>query len=109
MAGSGTLAARCRGDPSSTAPAATRAEWFRCFLDGYGLARAARADLVERILRFAITDNGWYARTQGFTREARNGEGLWTLARQSRAALCTLEHRDLLTRASPAMTGNSHR
>ncbi|MGX7671515.1 phosphotransferase [Plantactinospora sp. DSM 117369] len=81
-------------------PAATRAEWFRCFLDGYGLARAARADLVERILRFAIIDNGWYARTQGFTRESRNGEGLWTLAWQSRAALWTLEHRDLLTRAA---------
>lgn len=77
-----------------------RAEWFRRFLDGYGLARAARADLIERILRFAITDNGWYARTQGFTRESRDVEGLWTLAWQSRAALWTLEHRDLLLSAA---------
>lgn len=81
-------------------PAATRAEWFRCFLDGYGLPRTARADLVDRILRFAITDNGWYARVQGFTRESRNTEGLWTLAWQSRAALWTLEHRDLLIHAA---------
>lgn len=81
-------------------PAATRAEWFRCFLDGYGLAREARADLVDRILRFAVRDNGWYARVQGFTRESRDTEGLWTLAWQSRAALWTLEHRDLLTHAA---------
>jgi hypothetical protein len=81
-------------------PAATRANWFRSFLDGYGLPRAARADLVDHILRFVITDNGWYARTQGFTRESRDGEGLWTLAWQSRAALWTLEHRGLLTRAA---------
>jgi hypothetical protein len=79
-------------------PAAeTRAEWFRSFLDGYGLSRDARTDLVDRILRFVITDNGWYARTQGFTRESRDADGLWTLAWQSRAALWTLEHRDLLT------------
>jgi hypothetical protein len=42
-------------------PAATRAEWFRGFLDGYGLPRDARTDLVDRVLRFVITDNGWYA------------------------------------------------
>ena len=78
-------------------PAATRAEWFRGFLDGYRLPRAERADLVERILHFVIADNGWYARTQGFTQESRNTEGLWTLAWQSRAALWTLEHRELLT------------
>ncbi len=78
----------------------TRAEWFRSFLDGYGLARSARHDLIDRILRFAITDNGWYARVQGFTPESRNLEGLWTLAWQSRAALWTLEHRELLTRAA---------
>jgi hypothetical protein len=78
----------------------TRAEWLRSFLDGYGLARAARADLVDRILRFAIRDNGWYARVHGFTRESRNTEGLWTLAWQSRAALWTLEHRELLTAAA---------
>ncbi|MEU0885845.1 hypothetical protein ABZ345_45335 [Lentzea sp. NPDC005914] len=79
-------------------PAETRAEWFRCFLDGYGLPHDARTSLVDRILRFVITDNGWFARTQGFTRESRDAEGLWTLAWQSRAALWPLEHRDLLTR-----------
>lgn len=78
-------------------PAATRAEWFRSFLDGYGLPRDARTDLVDRILHFVIADNGWYARTQGFTRESRDADGLWTLAWQSRAALWTLEHRELLT------------
>lgn len=81
-------------------PAATRAGSFRCLLDGYGMPRDARTDLVDRILRFVITDNGWYSRTQGFTRESRDAEGLWTLAWQSRAALWTLEHRDLLTRAA---------
>jgi hypothetical protein len=80
--------------------AATRAEWYRCLLDGYELPRPARADLVDRIVRFAITDNGWYARRQGFTRDSRDAEGLWTLAWQSRAALWTLEHRDLLARAA---------
>jgi hypothetical protein len=80
--------------------AATRAEWYRSLLDGYGLPRAARADLVDRIIRFAVIDNGWYARIQGFTRESRDTEGLWTLAWQSRAALWTLEHRDLLTRTA---------
>jgi hypothetical protein len=79
-------------------PAATRAEWFREFLDGYGLVRSARCDLIDRILRFVIADNGWYARVQGFTRESVSGEGLWTLAWQSRAALWTLEHRELLER-----------
>ncbi|MFS8100195.1 phosphotransferase [Lentzea alba] len=70
-------------------PAAARAEWFRSFLDGYGLAHQARQDLVDRILRFVITDNGWYARLHGST-------PAW----QSRAALWTLEHRDLLTKAA---------
>jgi hypothetical protein len=77
-------------------PAATRAEWFRGFLDGYGLPRDARTDLVDRVLRFVITENGWYARMRGFTRESRDADGLWTLAWQSRAALWTLEHRHLL-------------
>lgn len=80
--------------------AATRAEWWRSFLDGYRLPRAARADLVDRVLRFVIADNGWFARMRGFTRESRDAEGLWTLAWQSRAALWTLEHRELLTRAA---------
>lgn len=80
--------------------AGVRAEWFRSLLDGYRLERAARSDLVDRILRFAVKDNGWYARVQGFTRESRNLEGLWTLAWQSRAALWTLEHREVLTRAA---------
>lgn len=80
--------------------AGARAEWFRSLLDGYGLARPAREGLIDRILRFAITDNGWYARVHGFTRESRNAEGLWTLAWQSRAALWTLEHRSLLTRTA---------
>lgn len=70
-------------------PPGIRAGWFRCFLDGYGLPRAARASLVARILRFVITDDGWYARTQGFTRDSRDAEGVWTLAWQSRAALWT--------------------
>jgi hypothetical protein len=52
-------------------PAATRAGWFRSFLDGYRLPRAARADLVDRVLRFVIKDNGWYARIRNFTRESR--------------------------------------
>ncbi|WP_086665817.1 aminoglycoside phosphotransferase family protein [Lentzea kentuckyensis] len=77
-------------------PAAIRAEWFRGFLDGYGLPRDKRADLVDRVLRFVIADNGWYARMHGFTRESRDADGLWTLAWQSRAALFTLEHRALL-------------
>jgi aminoglycoside phosphotransferase (APT) family kinase protein len=82
-------------------PAAqTRAGWFKNFLDGYGLAHTARTDLIDRILRFAIRDNGWYARVQGFTRESTDTEGLWTLAWQSRAALWTLEHRELLTRTA---------
>ncbi len=80
--------------------AATRAVWFRAFLDGYGLARPARSGLVDRMLRFAIRDNGMYARTQGFTPGAVSAEGLWTLAWQSRAALWTLENRDVLTRAA---------
>ncbi|MFI0481938.1 aminoglycoside phosphotransferase family protein [Actinomadura sp. 9N215] len=78
--------------------AATRAEWFAAFLDGYELPRDRRADLIDRILHFVIRDNGWYARVQGFTQEST--EGLWTLAWQSRAALWTLEHRDLLTRTA---------
>jgi hypothetical protein len=81
-------------------PADTRAVWFRSFLDGYGLARASRTDLIERILRFAIKDNGWYARVQGFERDSRDTAGLWTLAWQSRAALWTLEHREQLLRAA---------
>jgi hypothetical protein len=80
--------------------ARTRAGWYKTFLDGYGLARSARADLIDRILRFAIRDNGWFARVQGFTRESTDAEGLWTLAWQSRAALWTLEHRELLTQTA---------
>lgn len=80
--------------------AATRAEWFRAFLDGYGLPRTQRADLIDRIPHFVIRDHGWYARVQGFTQETTDTEGLWTFAWQSRAALWTLEHRDLLTRAA---------
>ncbi|TDB83685.1 aminoglycoside phosphotransferase family protein [Actinomadura sp. KC216] len=78
--------------------AATRAGWFASFLDGYGLAHDHRADLIDRILHFVIRDNGWYARVQGFTPEST--EGMWTLAWQSRAALWTLEHRELLTRTA---------
>ncbi|TMR36769.1 phosphotransferase [Actinomadura geliboluensis] len=78
-------------------PAATRAEWFKAFLDGYGLPRRQRTDLIDRILHFLIKDNGWYSRVQGFTQHNTHTEGLWTLAWQSRAALWTLEHRELLT------------
>ncbi|WP_301176056.1 phosphotransferase [Actinomadura geliboluensis] len=35
-------------------PAATRAEWFKAFLDGYGLPRRQRTDLIDRILHFLI-------------------------------------------------------
>ena len=78
-------------------PGETRAQWFRSFLDGYGLPGSDRHDLIDRILLFVIKDNGWYARVQGFTRQSRDVEGLWTLAWQSRAALWTHEHRQLLT------------
>lgn len=80
------------GLPSAVA----RAGWFRAFLDGYELPLGERADLVERILRWVIRDNGWYARVQGFTRTSADAEGLWTLVWQSRAGLWTLEHRTLL-------------
>lgn len=80
--------------------AATRAQWFAAFLDGYKLPRHQRTDLIDRILHYVIKDNGWYARVQGFTRNDTRPEGLWTLAWQSRAALWTLEHRELLTRAA---------
>ncbi|WP_280402422.1 hypothetical protein [Nocardia carnea] len=81
--------------------AAIRAQWFAAFLDGYGLPRRQRADLVDRILRFVIKDNGWYARVQGFTQQHTHTEALWTPAWQSRAALWTLEHRDILTTQLP--------
>jgi len=93
------------GDAGAVVSHGNVAPWhvvFRGLLDGYGLARAERVGLVDRIPRFAVRDNGWYARTQGFTQESRDGEGLWTLAWQSRAALWTLEHRDVLERAALA-------
>lgn len=78
-------------------PPSTRARWYRAFLDGYGLPNDQRPGLIDRMLEFAIRDNGWFARIQGFTKESTDSVGLWTLAWQSRAALWTLEHRDLLT------------
>lgn len=75
-----------------------RARWFHAFLDGYGLPQRSRVGLVDRIVRFAIKDNGWYARMQGFRPGDTSAEGLWTLTWQSRAALWTLENRELLER-----------
>lgn len=83
-------------------PAAERARWYRSFLDGYELPRAERAGIVDLMLRWAIKDNGWYARTQGFRAGDVSAEGLWVLTWQSRAALWTIEHEDLLTRTATA-------
>lgn len=81
-------------------PAAERARWYRSFLDGYELPRAERARIIDLMLRWAIKDNGWYARVPGFRAGYVSAEGLWTLTWQSRAALWTLEHEDLLTRTA---------
>ncbi|HEX3813249.1 MAG TPA: hypothetical protein VHX59_10440, partial [Mycobacteriales bacterium] len=75
-------------------------QWYRSFLDGYRLPRAERAGLVDLMLRWAIKDNGWYAREQGFRAGDVSAEGLWTLTWQSRAALWTLEQQELLTRTA---------
>jgi len=81
-------------------PATERARWYRSFLDGYELPRAERAGIIDLMLRWAIKDNGYYARTQGFRPGDASVEGLWTMTWQSRAALWTLEHHDLFTRAA---------
>lgn len=77
--------------------AAERARWYRSFLDGYGLPRAQRPGLIDLMLRWAIKDNGFYVRSQGFRAGDVSAEGLWTLTWQSRAALWTLEHEQLFT------------
>jgi hypothetical protein len=76
----------------------TRAIWFKSFQDGYGVEHSARADLIERMLHFAIRDNGMYCRDREFTQE--NSKELWPIVWQSRAALRTLENRDLLSRVA---------
>jgi hypothetical protein len=88
--------------------AATRVAQLGLLLDGYGLASAARAGLVTRMIEFAIRDcakeaiapvTSPGARSTPITPESTDPQPLWSLAWRARAAAWMLRHRPLLERA----------
>ncbi|MQG56364.1 MAG: aminoglycoside phosphotransferase family protein, partial [SAR202 cluster bacterium] len=73
-----------------------RLRQLRALVDAYGLLAARRAELVERIIEFAVSDTAWQADGAGVTPDSVDLEPAWALAWRARAANWLLRHRDLL-------------
>jgi hypothetical protein len=73
-----------------------RAAWLKIFLDGYELPRRQRADLVTRMIEFAIRDTAGYARFQRISPDTTDSRHLWLMSWQIRAADWMLRHRQML-------------
>jgi hypothetical protein len=82
--------------------AVTRARQLRLFLDGYELPTKHRADLVSRMIEFAIRDCAAEAARAHVTPESTDPAPLWALAWRARAASWMIHHRNLLERAVKA-------
>ena len=85
--------------------AATRARHARAIADGYGLAAADRADVVERLADVAIHSARFEAVDAGVTPESTGAVDatgypvLWGIAWRARSASWIVRHRQLLRRA----------
>jgi hypothetical protein len=79
--------------------AAARAAQLRSFLDGYQLPAADRADLVSRMVEFAVRSCAWEATCARVTPESTDPTPLWALAWRARAAAWMLRHRAMLQHA----------
>lgn len=73
-----------------------RVGWFKAFLDGYELPLVERADLVTRIIEFAVRDTAAYARRQSITPESTDPDHLWPLSWPIRAADWMIRNRALV-------------
>ncbi|MGY2007266.1 hypothetical protein ACW9HC_09815 [Nocardia gipuzkoensis] len=77
-----------------------RAAQLGLFLDGYRLPAGQRAQVVERMIEFAIRECAAEAEEARITPCSTDPEPLWGLAWRARAAAWMIEHRAILERAA---------
>ena len=87
--------------------ATTRARQAHALLDGYGLAKKRRPDLVDRMIELAVHASRAEAVSAAVTPESESGvdaEGypvLWAITWRARSASWMMRHRELLLQPAP--------
>lgn len=81
-------------------PLAERARQLRAIVDAYGLDRARREGLVDRIIEFVVSETAWEADDAGVTPDLTSHPmALWGMAWRARAGAWILRHRRTLSNA----------